>query len=112
MLSLRNLIMVMVLIDKIVDTNGVKIFLTNPRQFVELRVDPNKELNFILNCEQKVIDIIKEIKYKNQIRISTINHAQLVVKLGSFMVLQKSIKIVIDGFPAFRPIPSATRTPK
>ena len=42
-----------------------KIFLANPRQFGKPSINPNKELNFIINCEQKVIDIIKEIKYKN-----------------------------------------------
>ena len=53
-----------VLIDKIVYTNGIKKLLDNPRQFGKLSVDPNEELNFILNCEQKVIDILKEIKNK------------------------------------------------
>ena len=56
-----------VLIDKIVYTNGIKKLLDNPRQFEKLSIDPNKELNFILNCELKVIDILKEIKNKNQI---------------------------------------------
>ena len=32
-----------------------------------LSIDPNKELNFFLNCEQKVTDVLKEIKTKNQI---------------------------------------------
>ena len=56
-----------VLIDKIVSTSGVKKLLDNSRQFEKLSIDPNKELNFILNCEQIVIDIIKEIKNENQI---------------------------------------------
>ena len=55
------------MIDKIVYTNDIKKLLDNPRQFEKLSIDPNKELNFILNCELKVIDILKEIKNKNQI---------------------------------------------
>ena len=44
-------------------------------------------------------------------RICIKNYAQLVVNLKSFMVLQKSIKKIIDGFPPFRTIPSVTGTP-
>ena len=51
-----------VLIDKIVCTSGIKKLLHNPRQFENLSIDSNKELNFILNCERKVIYILKKIK--------------------------------------------------
>ena len=53
--------------DKIVYSNGVKKLLADLRQFAKLSIDPNKELNFVLNCGQKVIGILKEIKNKNQI---------------------------------------------
>ena len=39
----------------------------NPWQFEKLSIDPNIELNLILNCEQNVTDILKEIKNKKQI---------------------------------------------
>ena len=55
------------MVDKIVYTNGIKKLLDNPRQFEKLSIDPDKELNFIPDCEQNVIDILKEIKNKNQI---------------------------------------------
>ena len=55
------------MIDKIVYTNDIKKLLDNTRQFEKLSIDPSKELNFVLNCEKKVIDILKEIKNKNQI---------------------------------------------
>ena len=67
MLSFRNLGNSVVLIDKVVYTNGIKKRLDNLRQFEKLSIDPNKGLNFILNCEQKVIDIFIEIKNKDQI---------------------------------------------
>ena len=56
-----------VLIDKIVYTNDVKKLLVTLRQFTKLSIDTNKELNFIINCGQGVIDILKKIKKKNQI---------------------------------------------
>ena len=81
-----------VFIDKIVYTNGIKKVLVNLRQFEKLSIDPNKELNFTLNCEQKVTDILK-VKIKIRLtKTHTINYAHLVVNLESFMVLQKSIK--------------------
>ena len=71
----------------------MRLFLANPRQFVKLSIDPNKELNFIPSCEQKFIGIAKEIKSTNRIHeISIINYSRLVFNLESFMVLQKSMK--------------------
>ena len=78
-----------VFIDKIVYTNSIKEFLVNLRQFEKLSINPNKELNFTLNCEQKVTDILKE---KIKMKTHTINYAHLVVNLESFMALQMSIK--------------------
>ena len=50
-----------ILIDKIVYTNGIRKLLDNPRQFEKLSIGLSKELKLIFNCEQKVIDILKEI---------------------------------------------------
>ena len=76
-----------VLIDKIVSTNGIKKLLDNPRQFEKLSINPSKELNFILNCEQKVMAFLMKLKIKIRLmRIYTINYAHLVVKMDSFMV--------------------------
>ena len=36
----------------------LKKLLTNPRQFPKCSIEPNKELDVILNCEQKVIEKI------------------------------------------------------
>ena len=51
-----------ILIDKIVYTNGIRKLSDNLRQFKKLSIDLSKELKFIFNCEQKVSDILKEIK--------------------------------------------------
>ena len=82
-----------VLIDKIIYTNGIKKLIDNPRKFEKLSFDANEQLNFIFYFEQIVIDILKEIKNKNQINEDLYNnYAQLIVNLVSFMVLPKSIK--------------------
>ena len=68
MLSFRNLMReTVVLIDKIAYTSGIKNLLDNPRQFGKLSIRSNKKLSFIHGCEEKVIDILQEIKNKNQI---------------------------------------------
>ena len=81
-----------ILIDKIVYTNGIRKLSDNLRQFKKLSIDLSKELKFIFNCEQKVSDILKEIKKNRLMRIYARNYTQLVVNLKSFIVLQKFIK--------------------
>ena len=101
-----------VLTDNVVYTNGVKKLLANPGQFEKLSIDPNKKLKFVLNCEQKVIDILKEIKNKNQINEDLYNKLSPVgSQPGVLYGLAKVQKKVIDGYPAFRPILSAIGTP-
>ena len=100
------------MIDKIVYTNDIKKLLDNPRQFKKLNIDPSKELNFVLNCEQKFIDILKEIKNKNQINEDLYTKLRPVgSQPGVIYGLTKVHEKVIDGCPAFRPILSAIRTP-
>ena len=63
----------------------------NPWQFEKLSIDPNIELNLILNCEQNVIDILKEIKNKKQINEDLL------------FSLAKVHEKVNDGSPFFDP---------
>ena len=101
-----------VLIDEIFYTNGIKKLLDNLRQFEKLSIDASKELNFILNCEQKVIDILKEIKNKNRINGDLYNKLHPVCsQSGVLYGLANIYKKVIDGCPNFRPIFSAIGTP-
>ena len=100
-----------VLIDEIFYTNSIKKLLDNLRQFEKLSIDPSKELNFILNCEQKVIDILKEIKNKNRINEDLYNKLHPVCsQSGVLYGLANIHKKVIDGCPTFRPIFSAIGT--
>ena len=57
------------------------------------------------NCEQKVIDILKEIKNKNQINGDLYNKLRSVGSQPRVLYgLAKLYKNVIDGGPAFRSI--------
>ena len=93
MLSYKNLIRVnyIVLIDKIVYSDGVKKLLADLRQFAKLSVDPNKEFNFVLNCDQKVIGILKEIKNKNQIIEDQYNELRPVVSQPGVCYVQAKV---------------------
>ena len=101
------------LTDEIVYTNGIKKLLDNPRQFEKLSTNPDKKLSFILNCEQRVIDILQEIKYKNQINEGLHNKLRPVgSQPGALYDVPKVHKKVIDGCPVFRPILSAIGHPR
>ena len=76
----------------------------NPWQFEKLSIDPNRELNLILNCEQNVIDILKEIKNKKQINEDLYNRLHPVGrKSGVLFSLAKVHEKVNDGSPFFDP---------
>ena len=101
-----------VLIDKIANINGIKKLLDHPRQFEKLSIDLSKELNFILNCEQKAIDILKEIKNKNQTNEDLYKKLHPVGSQPEVLYcLAKVHKKVIDGCLAFQSILSVIGTP-
>ena len=86
-------------------TNGTKKFLDNLRQFEKLSIDPNKELNFTLNCEQKVTDILKE---KIKIRLMK-THTIPTYMIAKFLVpmledLTSNYYSVRDPFDFFKEI--------
>ena len=102
-----------VLIDKIIYTSDIKKLLDNSGQFEKCRIDLNKELNFILNCKKKVIDILKEIKNTSQINEDLYNKLRKVDNQpGVLYGLAKVHKKVIDGCPAFQLILSVIKTPR
>ena len=99
-------------INEIIQANVEKL-LANLKQFTTLSTDQNKEIIFILHCEQKVIEILKEIKNKNQINEDLQNKLRPVGNQpGVHYGLAKIHKKDIDSFPAFRPIVSAIGAPR
>ena len=100
-----------ILIDKIVYTNGIRKLSDNLRQFKKLSIDLSKELKFIFNCEQKVSDILKEIK-KKQINEDLCKKLHPVGSQPEVLYcLAKVHKKVIDGCLAFQSILSVIGTP-
>ena len=77
--------------DKTVYSNGVKKLLADLRQCAKLSIDSNKELNFVLNCDQKVIGILKEIKNKNQIIEDQYNELHPVVSQPGVCYVQAKV---------------------
>ena len=77
--------------DKIVYSNGVKKLLADLSQFAKLSIDPNKELNFVLNCDQNIIGILKETKSKNQIIEDQYNELRPVVSQPGVCYVQVKV---------------------
>ena len=67
------------MIDKFVYINSAKKLFANSRQLKKIIADPNKELHFLLSCEQKLIDLLKE--KKNQINEDLCNKLLPVVSI-------------------------------
>ena len=67
---------------------------------------------FIINCQQKIIQIIKAITNKGKIDDDQYKKIHPVdSQPGILYGLAKVHKKVVDGFPPFRPIFSAIGTP-
>ena len=101
-----------VVLDKSVYVSKIRSLLSDPTKFLECTIDPEKELNFIINSEKRVKDLLKEIKNKNQIEQE--DYFKLCPsgsKFGTLYGLAKIHKKLIDGCPPFRPILSAIGTP-
>ena len=101
-----------VILNKDVYTSRVKTLLSEHTKFEKLKIDSNKELNFIINSELRVKEVLKEIKKKNQ--IDQEQYFKLCPSGSRFGILYGLAKIhkkVVDGCPPFRPILSAIGTP-
>ena len=56
-----------VLLDKDKYLDGMSKILNNNAKFEVLQFDHDKELNYILNLEKKIIDVLKDLKNKEEI---------------------------------------------
>ena len=53
-----------ILLDKDKYLEGMSKILNNNAKFEMLRFDHDKELNYILNFEKKIVDVLKDLKNK------------------------------------------------
>ena len=74
------------------------------------RID--EDLNYIINSEKRITDLLKKLKNKNAISEETYNKLRPVgSKLGTLYGSAKVHKALINALPPFRPILSAIGTP-
>ena len=75
-------------------------------------VAPDKDLNYVINSEKRVTDLLKKLKNKNAISEETYNKLRPVgSKPGTLYGSAKVHKPLKNGLPPFRPILSVIGTP-
>ena len=81
-------------------------------KFKNIPAAPDKDLNYIINSEKRVSDILKKLKTKNAINEETYNKLRpLSSKPGTFHGSAKVHKPLKNGLPPLRPILSAIGSP-
>ena len=86
-----------VLVDKDKYLEGMPKILNNNAKFEVLQFDHDKELNYILNLEKKIIDVLKDLKNKEEIAEVDYNHLYLCGSCpGIFYGMAKVHKPVIN----------------
>ena len=77
-----------------------------------LQFDHDKELNYVLNLEKKIVNVLKDLNKKEEITEVDYNHLYPCgSRPGILYGMAKVHKPVADRCPSFRPILSAINTP-
>ena len=101
-----------VLLDKDKYLEGMYKILNNNAKFEMLQFDHDKELNYVLNLEKKIINVLKDLNKKEEITEVDYNHLYPCgSRPGILYGMAKVHKPVTDRCPSFRPILSAINTP-
>ena len=101
-----------VILDKDSYLKLVEPFLKDSSKFKNIPVAPNKDVNYVINSEKRVSDLLKKLKNKNAISEETYNKLKPVgSKRGTLYGSAKVHKPLINGLPPFRLILSAIGTP-
>ena len=100
-----------VLVDKDKYLEGMPKTLNNNAKFEVLQFDHDKELNYILNLEKKIIDVLKDLKNKEEITEIDYNHLHLCgSRPGILYGMAKVHKAVINQCRSLQPILSTINT--
>ena len=101
-----------VILDKDSYLKSAETLLKDSFKFKNIPIAPNKDLNYIMNFEKRVTDLLKKLKNKNVISEETYNKLRPVgSKPGTLYGSAKVHKPLLNGLPPFRPILSAIGTP-
>ena len=94
-----------VILDKDSYLKSVETLLKDSSKFKNIPIAPNKDLNYIINSEKRVTDLLKKLKNKNAISEETYNKLRPVgSKPGTLYGSAKVHKPLINGLPRFRSI--------
>ena len=100
-----------IILDKDSYLKSVETLLKDSFKFKNIPVAPVKDLNYIINSEKRVTDLLKKLKNKNAISEETYNKLRPVgSKPGTLYGSAKVHKPLINGLPTFRAILSAIGT--
>ena len=102
----------MVLLNRKDYISKVKLILADSSKFKKIQIDDSKVLNHLIHMENKIVQLLKRLKEKQEISDKVYNELYPVSsKPGIFYGLCKIHKSIVDGFPPFRPILSAIGIP-
>ena len=101
-----------VILDKDTYLKSVETLLKDSSKFKNIPAAPDKGLNYIINSEKRVTELLKKLKNKNAISEETCNKLSPVgSKPGTLYGSAKVHKPLKNGLPSFRPILSVIGTP-
>ena len=100
------------IIDKSDYLEKMRNILSDSSKFTQVSVTEDKQLNFIVNVEKRITDLLKDLKISEVISETVYKRFKpRGSKFGILYGLCKVHKQLIDNCPPFRPIMSATKTP-
>ena len=90
----------------------MKLILADTSKFKKISIDDSKVLNHLIHMENKIAQLLKRLKEKQEISDKVYNELHPASsKPGILYGLCKIHKSIVDGVPPFRPILSAIGTP-
>ena len=101
-----------VIFDKDSYFKSVETLPKDSSTFKKIPVVPDKDLNYLINSEKRLTDLLKKLKNKNAISEETYKKLRSAgSKPGRLYGSAKVHKLFINGLPPFIPILSAIGTP-
>ena len=88
------------------------MILADTSKFKKIQIDDSKVLNHLIHMENKIVQLLKRLKEKQEISDKAYNELYPTgSKPGILYGLCKISKIIVDGVPPFRPVLSAIGIP-
>ena len=102
----------MVITDRTKYLEGIKSLLSDSSKFMQLPIDQDKWINYIINLESKLKDRFKVLKNEEKISEKEFDCICTVGTTSGVLYGNPKVhKTVVNNTPKFRPILSAINTP-